>query len=111
MAEIFTLQNDYTLQADNPLGGNANHYWGITRLFNFKAQQVTTLYREWISFSSGSTVTSQMSTQSFDEIPTKDELRDMHAKLQELGGKPPSLEEVFGDMDKPASLGKKGLAP
>ena len=110
MAEEFSAINDYTLQADTKLGGHSNHYYGLTRLFNFKAQQVTTIYREWISYSEA-TVTAQMSTQGFGDIPGKDELRDMHDRLVALGGKPPSLEKIFGELDKTAAFPKKGLTP
>ena len=38
-------------------------------------------------------VTSNMETQKFRDMESLDEVRDMHAKLREIGGKPPELED------------------
>lgn len=102
MAEEFSVFNDYTLEVGTSFGSGSNHSFHLTRLFNFKAQQVTSIYRDWIT-SNGAAVSTQVLTQNFDEIQGKAELRDMHGKLEEIGGHPPALEEIFGEMNKPAA--------
>jgi hypothetical protein len=100
-----SMDNDYTLRVHAEEFTNASHSRSITQLFNFKAAQVTTLAREWISVS-GVTSSTQMIIQNFSDIESKEEIREMHAKLVALGGKPPSLEDILPGMD-----GKKLLSP
>lgn len=87
--------NDYTLRVHTEELSNTNHSRSITRLFNFKAAQVTTLAREWIGQSYGVGSSSNMIIQNFSDIESKDEIREMHAKLVELGGTPPEPDD-FG---------------
>jgi hypothetical protein len=94
--ETFEKVNDYTLCASTELGHNAAWAHKITRLFNFRAAQVTTVYREWISNSNGSTVTSQMVMQNFGDVESQDEIRAMREKLVELGGNPPPFGAELG---------------
>ena len=94
--EKFEKINDYTLSVKTELGNNANWSHGITRLFNFKAAQVTTIFREWISGSSGPSVTSQMHVQNFGDVESQDEIRDMRARLIDQGGNPPPFEQELG---------------
>lgn len=94
--ENFEKINDYTLCASTELGHNAAWSHKLTRVFNFKAAQVTTVYREWISNSNGSTVTSQMSLQNFSDVESQEEIRDMREKLIELGGNPPPFGAELG---------------
>jgi hypothetical protein len=92
--------------------------WGtprLSRIFNFTAQQVVTLYErggaeeytipkgsEYGSSSKGRSVavTSAMQVQNFDELPNQDDIVHMHAELKKRGGKPPSLENILGRLNK-----------
>lgn len=97
--------NGYTLRVHTEDFTNAHHSRSITQLFNFKAAQVTTLAREWISVS-GVTSSTQMNIQNFSDIESKEEIREMHAKLVELGGTPPALDDILPGMDR-----KKAVSP
>jgi len=87
---------------------------GYTRIFNFLSREVATLHRDWLSEGRGSSaggtsaVSSTSHIQSFDDLASDLELRHMHAKLLELGGTPPALEDIL-----PNTIGKKagGLRP
>jgi len=92
----YTKDNDYTLRVQDDYSSKDHYFRGLTRVFNFKAAQVTTIYNEWIAGSAGNTVTSQMHVQNFDEIQSQSEIREMRDKLVELGGSPPPLEELTG---------------
>lgn len=92
--------------------------WGgarISRIFNFKARQLTTIYERGdvkdfqipdghYSSKTGYTaaVTSSMTVQNFRDIEGTEEIAEMHAKLVSLNGKPPKLEDVL-----PGQLNKK----
>ncbi len=91
--------------------------WGnpsLSRIFNFTAQQVVTLYErgglkkyrqpetDYDSQNAfASAVTSSMQVQNFADLPNQAEIAPLHAKLIELGGKPPALETVLHKLDKP----------
>jgi hypothetical protein len=96
MADGFEKLNDYTLRVTDDLGHNSNWGQGLTRLFNFKAGQVTTVFREWISTSNGAALTSQMQVQNFSDVESQDEIREMRGKLIELGGNPPPFGQELG---------------
>ena len=100
MAETFEALNDYTLGTTVTLGSTSSWARGITRLFNFKAQQVTTVSFEWMSNSNGNAVANTTSVQNFADVESKDEIRAMHAKLLELNGKPPAIEDILPDTGK-----------
>lgn len=100
----YIKDNDYTLRVEDEHSSNSVSYRGLARIFNFKAAQVTTIYREWIAGTAGNSLTSQMSVQNFDEVQSQSEIREMRDKLVELGGSPPPLEEL-------ASLKKPKLNP
>lgn len=93
--------------------------WGgarISRIFNFKARQLTTIYErgglsefkqprgEYSNYEMAQmpAVTSSMTVQNFRDIEGSDEIAEMHAKLTTLGGKPPKLDDVL-----PGQLNKK----
>jgi hypothetical protein len=84
-------------------------YNGYTRLFNFLSRQVTTIHRDWLCEGRGSgaageaALSSHVETQSFDALPSAEELKIMYKKLKELGGAPPPLEDIL-----PEALGKSG---
>ena len=87
-----------------------HHNRSIARIFNFKAAQVTTIAREWISGSAGNTIHSQLDVRNFSEIDSKDEIREMHKKLVELGGTPPAIDDILPQSaakPKVAALGAK----
>lgn len=83
-------------------------YNSYTRTFNFLSRQVTTIHRDWLFESRGSSaagtsaIATHEKTENFDDLASDAEVKFMHKKLVELGGTPPSLEEVL-----PNSLGKK----
>lgn len=93
--------------------------WGgarISRIFNFKARQLTTIYErgglsefkqprgEYSNYEMGhaAAVTSSMTVQNFRDIEGTEEIAEMHAKLTAMGGKPPKLDDVL-----PGRLNKK----
>lgn len=98
--ETFTVENPYTLRVDRDHFSYSSQSRGITREFNFKARQVTTVYHDQLRTSNGVAVTSQMAVQNFCDIEGTDEIRDMHAKLVELGGKPPAIDDLLGTPGK-----------
>lgn len=103
----FTKENDYTLNVETESFNNANHSRTLTRIFNFKAAQVTTLSREWMSFSAGVTATHAMNIQNFSDIESKEEIREMREKLIELEGQPPEINDAASSLPK----ARKALAP
>lgn len=112
-----TIAATYDLQQDKEWGAPR-----LSRIFNFTAQQVITLYERGgiqdytipagSNYGSSSTgrsvaVTSSMQIQNFDDLPNQDDIAQMHAALTELGGKPPSLEKILGRLNK-SKPGLKG---
>lgn len=98
--ESFSVENPYTLRVDREYYSATSHSRGITREFNFKARQVTTVYHDRMRTSNGVSVTSQMAVQNFRDIEGTDEIREMHAKLTQLGGKPPAIDDLLGTPGK-----------
>lgn len=112
--ETISRDNDYTLRVEQ---AGSNYESGvtftsrITRLFNFLSAQVTTTTREIAHpYSSGQSpaLTTTVTNQRFDEFQSDGEIRLMHAKLKELGGTPPALEETL-DKKQLRSASVKGL--
>jgi len=100
----------YDLQQDKDWGAPR-----ISRIFNFTAQQVVTLYErgglqeytipkgsDYGSSSTGRSVavTAAMQVQNFDELPNQDDIAQMHAALIREGGQPPALENILGRLNK-----------
>ncbi|MCC7037462.1 MAG: hypothetical protein IT560_09180 [Alphaproteobacteria bacterium] len=112
MEEEFNKVGAATLRVDfRRYEGNFDglrKYDGYTKLFNFLSREVTTTHREWLGQSRGSdaagvsALSSHTQMQSFDDLSSTAEVAAMHAKLVELGGTPPGLDEVL-----PAQLNKK----
>ncbi|MDE1152970.1 MAG: hypothetical protein PW788_10575 [Micavibrio sp.] len=112
MNEQFNAISGYMLRIDfrreDYSHGGVQKSDGYTRIFNFLAREVTTVTRDWVSEGRGSSaagtssVSSSSHIQSFDDLPSDLEIRHMHAKLLELGGKPPALEDIL-----PNTIGKK----
>jgi len=91
--------------------------WGsprLSRIFNFTAQQVVTLYErgglkkykqpetDYDSQNAfAAAVTSAMQVQNFADLPNQAEIAPLHKKLIELGGTPPALETILHKLDKP----------
>ncbi|HYD19061.1 MAG TPA: hypothetical protein VEF76_11330 [Patescibacteria group bacterium] len=92
--ESFEKENDYTLTQNVKYTSSGHHTRSIARQFNFKAAQVTTIAREWL-ISGGAALTAVMDIRNFSEIGSPREIIDMHAKLKELGGNPPDLDDVL----------------
>lgn len=98
--------------------------WGkprLTRIFNFTARQVTTIYErgglQEYDIPNGSyntrkaysaALTSALQIHSFHELPNPDEIRQMHEKLTSLRGNPPPLDDVLEKI--PAKNRTSGLA-
>ena len=112
----FKRLDDSTLLARTDLA-EAKEWGGarISRIFNFKARQLTTIYERGdlkefqipngnYSAKTGYTaaVTSSMTVQNFRDIEGTEEIAEMHAKLVSLNGRPPKLEDVL-----PGQLNKK----
>lgn len=93
--ESFDKDNAYTLVQNTNYISTNHHNRSIARIFNFKAAQVTTVVREWISGTAGNTIHSQLDVRNFSEIDSKDEIRDMHQKLVSLGGTPPAIDDIL----------------
>lgn len=90
-------ENDYTLNVTTEYwSGYSSSSRSLTRLFNFKSQQVTTLSREWISVSNGATSSQQMNIQNFGDVQSQEEIKFMREKLIELGGHPSELDATPG---------------
>jgi len=111
MQEEFHKISDYILRVDvenrRPSDDGIRRGDSVSRTFNFRARQLTTVERAWIYESRGSDAggTSALSThsrtESFDDLPGASEIALMHEKLRSLQGNPPPLEEVM-----PKNLGK-----
>ena len=112
-----TIAASYNLQQDKDWGAPR-----LSRIFNFTAQQVITLYERGgiqdytipagSNYGSSSTgrsaaVTSAMQVQNFDDLPNQDDIAQMHAELTKRGGKPPELEKILGRLNK-SKPGLKG---
>ncbi len=111
MQEEFNRVGDYTLRVDfnrhEETRDGVQKCDGYTKLFNFMSRQVTTIHRDWLWEGRGgdaagtSSLSSATNIQSFDDLPSDNEIKYMHAKLMALEGKPPALEDVL-----PKGLGK-----
>lgn len=104
--EEFTKVNDYTLQVEQSqervLNSNASSFSSYRRTFNFLAHQVTTDQVEILYITSPGAGASRVGqqqlvtrTERFDDLPSSLEVQLMHAKMIEMGGKPPALEDVL----------------
>jgi len=122
MTEEFKKVNDHTLRVTEDISLSDVHgtsYYNqhtqksqLMRIFNFRSAQITTIAQQAsyvISTSgnggSGAANSTQMSVQNFDDVQSQLEIELMHAKLKELGGKPPSLEDLRGGFTKKPGLG------
>jgi hypothetical protein len=110
----YSKYNDYTLAEEGAVAGGT-----LTRHFNFAAATVTTIFQAktvetqtlraygsdgGVSAGVGVAMTSQMQVHKFSELDCAREVVILHAKLVELGGTPPPLEEILGSMN--VTLGK-----
>ncbi len=117
--EEYVKDNDYTVSVSQTREKVlAESYFplkavsAITRTFNFLAQQVTTTTRDFIyqsaahnyGGSSGVSVTTNI--QNFADIQSPEEIALMHARLTDLGGKPPALDNM---LTGPSALAKPKL--
>jgi hypothetical protein len=114
-SEEYVKENDYTIsalrqretvlvKADYPLTAVSS----LTRSFNFLAQLVTTVTRDYVyqaggyKYGGSSGVSVTTAVQNFDDIQSQGEIEAMHARLKALGGNPPELDEL-------AKEGRKAL--
>lgn len=112
MKETFNKVGSYIIRHDirqhEGTDDGVRKYNSYSRTFNFLSRQVTTIHRDWLYESRGgeaagsAALATHERTESFDDLPSDAEVKFMHQKLVELGGTPPSLEEVLPD-----NLGKK----
>lgn len=124
MKETFAKINDYTLrqtleEPEEQIAGYSRSLQiraRITRQFNFLAAQVTTTTRDLTYEPRGgdaggsSSVASQTLIENFNDIQSDLEIRMMHKKLQELGGKPPAIDEIIRGLGKKAAGLGRGQA-
>lgn len=100
--EEFVKSNDYTLVVSQVYATEKLSKPTLVKVFNFAAQEVTMIYERGyakdgmgVSFSVAST------TRNFSELDSLAEVEMMHAKLKDLGGKPPELPVL----SKPRKMG------
>lgn len=118
--ETFVVDNEYTLSVITtrrpPEDESFKALTTITRSFNFLARQVTTHVRDTVLGNEGgyhyggaAGVSTGVIQQHFDDFRSDAEIVYMHAKLKEMGGKPPALEDVTrGLQKKPRTLTPEG---
>ncbi len=123
MKETFEKINDYTLRVDVQMlntnsqisSSEMRRTVTLSRVFNFEAAQVTTIGtsatvvvpRQGYSGGAGVSDTMDVTVTDFADLSSTRELERMHAKLRDLGGTPPVLDEVLGGLGKKAP----GLSP
>lgn len=116
MKENFEKVNDYTLRVDQLLESKtdtvgyaaSSQNTRLTRIFNFEAAQITTIVkasslvanRYGHDGGAGSSDSVQMNITDFEDLTSIRELSRMHKKLIELGGTPPVLDDVVGNLGK-----------
>jgi len=88
---------DFVLKETTQLGDWSNHY--ITKIFDFEAQQITTLMN-----SSNSTSAPRLDIRNFNQIQNNAGIKSAFNKLVEFGGNPPELNL---DEKKPVSISSK----
>lgn len=118
--ERFRADNAYTLSVTRNASGyddNLTLTSTLTRTFNFLAAEVSTYTRDITQQSNHRGVTSALATtmtvQKFTDLASDAELRLMHAKLKELGGQPPELDDIPGIEERKPQLrpaNPKGLS-
>ena len=75
----------------------------ITRTFNFLARSLTIATESVLWNKTNNTppgMATAVTVQNFADIEGKEEISRAHAKLVELKGKPPALEDVMKDLGK-----------
>lgn len=92
--EVYEKINDYTLSVVLDFSRQSGADPELRRIFNFRAQQVTSIYSMWY----GAAVTSSMHIQNFSDIDSADEVEQMRLRLVELGGRPPSVSDRLKSM-------------
>lgn len=102
VTETFNKINDYTLRLEQKETEKSGYRVELrtkcSRTFNFLARQVDVVYsaHAYNTYNAEATQPStQMRVESFDEMPSTLEIKFMHAKLIEMGGKPPALEDIL----------------
>lgn len=88
--EIFEKLNDYTLSVINDFARHSEADPELRRIFNFKAREVTSITTLWYKVA----VSTAMTVKSFSDLDSLDEVELMHAKLVEMEGHPPALDEI-----------------
>jgi hypothetical protein len=106
--EEYVKDNDYTLSVNQteekvlartayPLTATSS----ITRTFNFLSQQITTTTRDYIyqpaahNYGGSSGVSVTTTIQNFRDIQSPEEIARMHARLLDMDGHPPDLDNVL----------------
>jgi hypothetical protein len=118
MEEIITKDNDFTLtvthlreEVDNSGYIGIKKSSSLRRTFNFLSAQVTTIVRDEIYQSRGSSVGGSASVsvntviQNFDDIQSSAEIKYYHGVLIKQNGKPPPLEDIFPTISKQRGVG------
>lgn len=115
MATSYDMEDDYTLRVTSAMKSGGT----LSRYFNFAAEQVTTVYErkeqmkdQYRGYGDGASTSvsvalaSELHVQKFSELDSLLEVEMMHAKLKDLGGKPPALNGLPGKGKRPAGLSK-----
>lgn len=97
--EIFEKLNDYTLSVVNDFSRQSKADPELRRVFNFAAQNITTIYSMWY----GHALSSNIHVQNFSDLDSLDEVARMHEQLRKMEGHPPPLP-VRDSNGKPPSL-------
>lgn len=106
---VYNILDDSTLVVTQELPTRKAGAPTLSRIFNFKARQLITLYEagqkdtltipyskygDKMAAGHTSAFTSSMQVQNFSDLDNAEELAEMHEKLTTLGGKPPPLENL-----------------
>jgi hypothetical protein len=95
-SEYAARVNDYTLRVTTDFGRQTSADPELTRIFNFRARSITHIFSQWGTQAVGNS----MLIERFSDLDSLDEVALMHAKLVELGGKPPALDDITRRMRK-----------
>lgn len=96
--EVYSKINDYTLRVTIDFGRQDRADPELSRIFNFKAQQVTHIFSQWYN----SSVANSMTVQNFSDLDSFAEIAEMRERLIDLGGRPPPLPDASHKLGKPA---------
>lgn len=86
MQKSYEKLNDHTVSVVIDYGRVEDAKLELRRVFDFRTQQVTTIYSVWV----GASVTTVTNVQNFRDLGPE-EIEEMRKKLHELGGVQPNM--------------------